>query len=157
MKRQKTTGKRFSLFGLLVTLLSFLLVALLVTAAVRSRPRSYEYKAEPSAILYDLQKGRYVSALDSVRGNRAMGIDETVNADYAAPYEACDYFEACSYYEACRRTGDAAGASVYEAKMNAAYENMGTLQFMAQEIRKALEQTGRAGEDGAAEMGTGEK
>lgn len=140
MNTKKKNG-RFSLFGLLVTVLSLLLVILVIVAVIRSTPKKYEYSSQASYILSDLKNGHYADALSKTAENRAMGIDERNNADYAAPYAACDYFEACTYYEAFLKLDDKKNASVYEAKMAEAYERMGSLQFMAEEIRAALRGT----------------
>lgn len=138
MKRNKTK-KKFSLFSLAVTVLSLLLIVLVIVAVTNASPKKYDYRTEPSSLLYTLNRGRYAEALQDVANNRAMGYDEKTNADYEAPYAVCDYFEACSYYNACMKTGGAESAAVYEAKMQEAYERMGSLQMMAEEIRKALE------------------
>ncbi len=135
---KQKNGKRFTWFGVLVTLLSFLLAGLVILAVYRSTPRKSEYVAEPSMILNALNNGRYADALTEVAENRGMGVDERSNSDYTAPYAACDYFEAYSYYLAYSRTGDTARAAEYEAEMQQHYEKMGNLQFMAEEMKKAL-------------------
>ena len=137
MKTEKTRRSRFSVFGLFVTLLSFLLVILVGTAIAKSAPSKGGYKSDPSSILYSLQKGRYSDAVSSVAENRALGIDEKDDPDYAAPYAVCDYFEAYSYYAAYSRTGDAEKAAYYEDLMADAYGRMGSLQYMAEDIRAA--------------------
>ena len=143
MKNKKKT-KRFSWYGLIATLLVLTLAGLSAAAIIRSAPRKYDYKTEPSSLLYSLKNGRYTDALTAVKENRAMGVDERTHADYAAPYAACDYYEACTWYEAYVRTGDKENAAVWEAKMQGAYEKMGSLQFMAEEIKKTLENGGKS-------------
>ena len=139
MPKNKTkTRKKFSLFGLAATVLSLLFLILIGIGIQRASLKRNDYKNEPSVILNDLQRGRYADALSCTAENRAMGIDEKTNANYEAPYAVCDYFEACSYRTAYLKTGDDATAAFYEAKMQEAYERMGTLQFMAEDIRKAL-------------------
>ncbi|MBQ6240776.1 MAG: hypothetical protein IJK56_10545 [Firmicutes bacterium] len=132
-KNGKNTG-----FSILVTALCFLLIILIAFAIKQSAPRKYDYYEKPSAILNTLNNGRYIDALDQVVQNRAMGIDEKTDADYAVPYAVCDYFEAYSYYLAYQRVGDEARAAEYEKRMQACYDKMGTLQFMAEDIREAL-------------------
>ena len=138
MKTDKSVRRhRFSIFGLLVTLLSFLLVILVIVAITKSTPTKGGYKTDPSMILYDLQQGLYSDAVAAVAENRALGADETADPDYAAAYAACDYFEAYSYYYAYSGAGDAAKASYYEGLMNDAYGRMGALQYMAEDMQAA--------------------
>ncbi|MBQ9911212.1 MAG: hypothetical protein IJM50_06920 [Lachnospiraceae bacterium] len=138
MKRNKKKN-RFSLYGFTATVLTLILIGLVIFAFSKSAPAKNDYKNEPSYILSALNRGRYTEALRDVYDNRALGIDEKTNEAYAAPYAVCDYFEACSYYQAYKKTGDDANAARYEEKMKEAYERMGTLQVMAEEIRASLE------------------
>lgn len=135
----QTKGKH-SWFGFLATALSILLLILIGSAVKLSAPYTYDYHSEPSMILGDLKNGRYAEAVIETAENRVMGIDENTDADYTSAYAACDYFEACSYYVAYLRTGDEAKAAEYEKIMQECYAKMGALQFMAEEMRQALEQ-----------------
>lgn len=134
----QTKGKH-SWFGFVATALAILLLILIGAAMRLSMPQTYDYHSEPTSILSNLRSGRYSEAVMETAENRAMGYDERSNPDYASPYAACDYFEAYSYYLAYQRTGDGAKAAEYESKMQECYDKMGALQFMAEEMRQALD------------------
>ena len=136
--KNNTARRRFSVFTVIITLLGLLLVILIMVAIRRSTPEDYSYISRPSSLLFSLQNGRYTQAVSEVTENRAVGVDESTDQAYAAPYAVCDYFTARSYYEAYVRAGDQAGAAAYQAQMDDAYARMGDLQYMADDIAEAL-------------------
>ena len=131
--RGKGRGKSV-LFYLAVTLLGVLLVGMTMLFLYRVNRKAYNYTTEPNTLLRMLNRGDYAQVWREVQNNRAMGETEKTDKEYILPYAATDYFEAASYYNAYRESGDEEKAAQYKAAMEKAYEDMGELQFLAEEI-----------------------
>lgn len=93
---------------------------------------------EPNTILRELNRGAYMDALYSVRYNRAAGLTEKQDPDFALPYAAADYYEAASYYTAYVRNGQDELAGRYREKMEEAHQRMGELQFLTEKMNADL-------------------
>ncbi len=104
----------------------------------RIRPRDRYYTVEANTILHELNRGSYTEALYSVQSNRAAGITEKDDPDFALAYAAADYYEAASYYAAYDRNSQEDLASKYREKMEEAYQRMGELQFLAEKMNAEL-------------------
>ena len=125
---------RSFLFYLAVTILGLLLIGLIIMFITRVNRTFYSYTAEPNELLHMLNRGEYSEAWRQVGENRAQGITEKENKDYVLPYAVVDYFEAESYYSVFLESGNTEEAARYREAMDEAYETMGELQFMAEEI-----------------------
>ena len=136
MNRRRTRPKsgRDVLFYIAVTILGLLLIGLILFFLYRLHETYHHYTVEPNNILYTLNRGDYVSAWQDVQSNRAAGKTGEKEPGYVLPYAVADYFEAASYYAVYEESGDTEKAADYREEMERAYEKMGELQFMAEEI-----------------------
>lgn len=135
--KAKTRGKREArtvLFYLVVIILGIVLTGMTMLFLYKVNRRTYSYTTEPNTLLHMLNRGEYAQVWREVQNNRALGETKEKDKDYALPYAVTDYFEAASYYNAYLENGDAEKAGQYKAAMEEAYEDMGELQFLAEEI-----------------------
>ncbi len=132
--RSRKKDPRSVLFHTVVTILGVVFVVLTALFLYRMSDRYTRYSPEPDDILFELKRGDYVGAWEDAERNRACGITEQTDPDYALPYAVTDYYEAASYYTVYRENGDEEKAAVYRKAMDKAFTSMGELQFMAEEI-----------------------
>ena len=135
--RDRRNGKkdpRTALFYAAVTILVLLFIGLTIFFITRMNRSFYRYTTEPDSILYTLNHGQYPEAWRDVKENRASGETEDKDPKYVLPYAAADYFEARSYYSVYSDTGKAGKAGDFRQTMDQAYEKMGELQFLAEDI-----------------------
>ena len=126
------------LFIAAAALLCLILIGEAIFFVTRISTKRESNTLTANAILHELNRGAYMDALYSVRYNRAAGLTEEKDPDYALAYAAADYYEAASYYLAYEKTGLSAEAEAYKTKMDAAYQRMGELQFLAEKIDAEL-------------------
>ena len=138
-KRGTKSPRGALLFYVAATMLSLLFIILTVLFIARSRRAFYNYTAEADDILRELNRGRYVEAWNDVRSNRMQGVTEDKHPEYALPYAAADYYEARSLYTAYRAAGERDRAAYYKNEMEEAYDGMGKIQFLADEIDEMFE------------------
>lgn len=131
--RRKRDG-RTVLFYVAVTILGIVFLAVTTQFLARLNGPYYTYSTPPHSLLYTLNRGDYVQAWREVQDNRAMGATEKTDQEYALPYAVVDYFEAASFYNVYLESGDKEKTEQYREAMDEAYEAMGELQFMAEEI-----------------------
>lgn len=139
-RNRKKSELRSVLFYLSVTVLGILLIGLSILFLARVNRRGYSYTVEPNTLLRMLNRGDYAESWRDVQDNRAIGETEQKDKAYALPYAVVDYFEAASYYSVYQDSGDAGQAARYKEDMEQAYEAMGELQFMAEEIDEMFTQ-----------------
>ena len=141
MRTERSGGRRLRsvLFYLGVTILGLLLTGMIILFVTRVNRTFYSYTTEPDTLLRMLNRGEYANAWREVQNNRAQGETEQKDRDYVLPYAVVDYFEAESYYNACLGSDDAEKAAQYRETMDEAYEAMGELQFLAEEIDEIFE------------------
>ena len=145
-KKNRPRDLRGVLFAIAATGMGIVLISMLMLFTARVRKSFYTYSAEPVDILRELNRNDYVDAWHDARENRAAGITKEKNPDYAVPYAVTDYFEAASYYSVFGKEADAENdgksgsgpesdqARVYREKMDTAREEMGELEYLAEDI-----------------------
>lgn len=140
----KTSDKSVKerLLNIVIIVLAAAIVVTLVLVINETKPDRYQYTVSASSIITDLNYGQYSSAVESVCRNRGLGVTEESDADYTECYAAVDYYVAKSYYEAYSLTGDDDTAAGYQQEMTEAYEKMGDLTFLAEDMDATLERQG---------------
>ena len=137
-KQKRKRKPRARLFHLAVTLLCLLLVILTFYFLANIRVRDDRYTYDANSILHTLDRGDYYGALENVLSNRAQGITETTDPAYLLPYAAADYYQAALYLSAYEAAGDTAQTERWQKAKDAAYEKMGELQFLAEDMDAVL-------------------
>lgn len=133
-KSSRKKDPRIALFYAAVTALALLFIGLTGFFIVRMNRGFYSYTSEPDAILRMLNRGDYAGAWREVKDNRASGQTEEKEPAYELPYAAVDYYEAKSYYNVYADNGETEKAEIFRRDMDQAYEKMGELQFLAEDI-----------------------
>ena len=135
-KRKKDPGT--AVFYLVVTVLGLVLIGLSILFMTRINRTYDNYSSDANYLLYTVNRGDYIHAWLDVQNNRANGETEKKNAAYTLPYAIVDYFEAESYYTMYLNSGDMEKARQYREEMDSAYEKMGELQYIAEDIDALL-------------------
>ena len=138
MAAKKKKDLYTGLFIAAAALLCLILICEAILFFNRISLKEYRSTVEPDTILRELNRRAYMDALYSVRCNRAAGLTEEQEPGFALPYAAADYYEAASYYLAFERAGRSEEAKAYRAKMDEAYERMGEIRFLTEEMDAEL-------------------
>ncbi len=138
MAAKKKKDLHTGLFIAAAALLCLILIGEAILFFNRISLKEYRSTVDPDTILRELNRGAYMDALYSVRCNRAAGLTEKQEPGFALPYAAADYYEAASYYLAFERAGRSEEAKAYRAKMDEAYERMGEIRFLTEEMDAGL-------------------
>lgn len=135
-KKKRDVNRK--LFIAAAVLLCLVLIGEVIFFVTRISTKRESSTLDASTILHELNRGAYMDALYSVRYNRAAGLTEEKDPDYALPYAAADYYEAASYYLAYSKCGQEEQARVWREKMEAARDRMGELQFLTEDMNAEL-------------------
>ena len=146
VRHNKTRDPKGILFYVLATILGLLLIGLIIAFVVRLNQSYYRYVAEPNDILRTINRGDYADAWLDVQNNRAQGVTEEKDPAYRLPYAVMDYYIAASYYTVYQEEQDPEKAALYREKMETAYDSMGELQYLAEEIDACFEVERQTGE-----------
>ena len=133
--RNQSSGKDLIVNTILV-LLSITLVIAFLTLCSELRYIDRHYEREANSFWWEYDSGRYADSIRSRYENIYNGVKET--AELKQCYAVSEYFEAASLYKAAAFTGNTGKAQEYLEKMAKAYEEMGDVSYLADDIDTRL-------------------